>query len=588
MISRDMLELLFRPASMQRWNDHIRPHTGFSELDKQAHKMVFAYMLARTEESDRDRRIDWQKLIEGGIFEFLQRGVLTDLKPDIYHSLMEQKSQELNEWVIRQIEPAVIGIEGGFLPKLANYLSKKNYAPFEKRILNAAHYLATSWEFEIIQHLNQGFFGLEQTKQNIANEVEEFYDLAGVQKIVLGKKTHNFMDLVGQLRFQQRWAQTPRVPETSVLGHMLIVAIITYLFSVEMGSCEKRIYNNFFAALFHDLPEVLTRDIISPVKRSVEGIEAILKDIERVRFREKIWPLLPRKWQTEMLYFLDDEFKSKIMHEDQIIIVSSERISKEFDSEDYNPLDGELVKACDGLAAYIEASMSIDYGIKAPDLLRGKAAIFEKYAAIRVGEVAFQKYFDYFLDAAPEPQATTEKPPVSAGRRASDRLQIIKGDITAQEVDVIVNAANYYLAGGGGIDGAVHLAAGAEMMAEYRRMGGCQTGDAVVTHGYKLPARWVVHTVGPVWRGGINSEEQVLASCYRRALELAVEKEARTMAFPPISTGVYGFPVERAARIAVEEIEKFLQDHETLQKVLIVTADAETYASYQEALEHAR
>jgi len=587
-ISRDMLELLFRPASMQRWNDHIRPHTGFSELDKQAHKMVFAYMLARTEESDRDRRIDWQKLIEGGIFEFLQRGVLTDLKPDIYHSLMEQKSQELNEWVIRQIEPSIIGIEGGFLPKLANYFSKKNYAPFEKRILNAAHYLATSWEFEIIQHLNQGFFGLEETKQNIANEVEEFYDLAGVQKIVLGKKTHNFMDLVGQLRFQQRWAQTPRVPETSVLGHMLIVAIITYLFSVEIGSCEKRIYNNFFAALFHDLPEVLTRDIISPVKRSVEGIEAILKDIERVRFREKIWPLLPRKWQTEMLYFLDDEFKSKIMHEDQIIFVSSQRISKEFDSEDYNPLDGELVKACDGLAAYIEASMSIDYGIKAPDLLRGKASIFEKYAHTWVGAVDFQKYFDYFLEPIPEPQVTAEKPQVSAGRRATDRLQIINGDITAQEVDVIVNPANYYLAGGGGIDGAVHLAAGAEMMAEYRRMGGCQTGDAVVTHGYKLPARWVVHTVGPIWRGGINSEEQVLGSCYRRALELAVEKEARSIAFPPISTGVYGFPVDRAARIAVEEIEKFLQDHETLQKVLIVTGDAETYTSYQEALDRAK
>lgn len=396
MISKEMLELLFCPASMQRWNDHIRPHTGFSELDKQAHKMVFAYVLAKNEETDRGRLIDWQQLIEGGIFEFLQRSVLTDLKPDIFHRLMEQKSKELNTWVIEQVEPSISGIEGGFMSKLQNYLFKPNYALFEKRILKAAHYLATSWEFEIIHHLNKGFFGVEQTSRNIANEVEEFYDLAGMQKYELGKKTHNFMDLVGQLRFQQRWAQTPRVPETSVLGHMLIVAIVSYLFSVEMGAGAKRVYNNFFAALFHDLPEVLTRDIISPVKRSVEGIEAIIKDIEKVQFAEKILPLLPHQLQREMLYFLGDEFHSKITHEDQVKIVTSELISQEYDSDDYNPLDGEVVRICDQLAAYIEASMSITYGIKAPELMRGKGMIYDKYARSHVGGVDFQPYFDYF------------------------------------------------------------------------------------------------------------------------------------------------------------------------------------------------
>ena len=579
MISKDMLELLFRPASMQRWNDHIRPHTGFSELDKQAHKMVFAYVLARTEESDRGQRIDWQKLIEGGIFEFLQRSVLTDLKPDIFHRLMDQKSYELNAWVIEQVKPCIVGIEGGFLPKLNNYLDKPNYARFEKRILKAAHYLATSWEFEIIRHMNQGFFGLEQTSQNISNEVEEFYDLAGVQKYMLGKKTHNFMDLVGQLRFQQRWAQTARVPETSVLGHMLIVAIITYLFSVEMSSSEKRIYNNFFAALFHDLPEVLTRDIISPVKRSVEGIESIIKDIETAQFREKILPLLPQRWEQEMLYFLEDEFKSKIMHEDKIIIVNSERISGEFDTEDYNPLDGELVKQCDGLAAYIEASMSVNYGLKAPDLLRGKGAIYDKYARQRIGAIDFRPYFDYFTDLM------EEEPEVTTGRRLMDRFSVIQGDITAQEADAIVNAANYYLLGGGGVDGDIHLAAGAELMAEYRQMGGCQTGQAVITRGYKLPAQWVIHTVGPVWRGGINNEEQLLASCYRNTLAMLEEKGIKSIAFPPISTGVYGFPLDRAARIAVREITDFLKRDSSVEKILVVTADPEIFNSYRDAVE---
>ncbi len=396
MISKDMLELLFRSASMQRWNDHIRPHTGFRELDKQAHKMVFAYVLAKTEESDRGTSIDWQGLIEGGIFEFLQRSILTDLKPDVFHKLMDHKSQELNAWVIDQIQPCVESIGGSFLQKLKDYLFISDYSFFEKRILKAAHYLATNWEFEIIHHLNKGFFGLERTSQSIANEVEEFYDLAGVQKFVLGKKTRNFMDLVGQLRFQQRWAQSPRVPETSVLGHMLIVAILCYLFSVEIGAGPKRIYNNFFAGLFHDLPEVLTRDIVSPVKRSVEGLEELIKEIEKGQFAERIMPLLPRQWHNEVLYFLEDEFQSKAVVDGHLLLCSSEQISREYDSDEYSPLDGEIVRICDQLAAYIEASMSIAYGIKAPDLIKGKNQIYTINADTQICGISFKGYFDYY------------------------------------------------------------------------------------------------------------------------------------------------------------------------------------------------
>lgn len=397
MISKEMLELLFRPASMQRWNDHIRPHTGFSELDKQAHKMVFAYVLARTEENEPGKAIDWQQLIEGGIFEFLQRSILTDLKPDVFHKLMDQKSRELNAWVIEQIQPSVASIKGGFLQKLNDYLYIPEYSQKEKRILRAAHYLATSWEFAIIHNMNKGIYGLEETRSNIANEVEEFYDLAGVQKYVLGKKTRNFMDLVGQLRFQQRWAQSPRVPETSVLGHMLIVAILTYLLSVEIGACGKRIYNNYFAGLFHDLPEVLTRDIVSPVKRSVQGLEAIIKEIEKVQFDEKILPLLPREWQREILFFLENEFESKVIVDGQVRLCSSENINQEFNSDEFYPLDGAMVRICDQMAAYIEASMSITYGIKAPDLLRGKEQIYARYADTRLAGIDFKAYFDYFM-----------------------------------------------------------------------------------------------------------------------------------------------------------------------------------------------
>jgi putative hydrolase of HD superfamily len=278
MIQKSLIHILYEAASIQRWNDHIRPHKGFTELDKQAHKMIFAYVLAKFEETDRMAEVDWKKLIEGGMFEFLHRIVLTDIKPPIFHKLMAEKGEKLNRWVLDQLKSKVDSIAGDFFAKFESYLFQAEYCSLEKRLLKAAHYLATNWEFKIIYHLNAGLYGLEETKTKIDGELEEHYDLAGVQKLQLGKKTSNFMDLVGQLRFQQRWAQTPRIPETSVMGHMLIVAMLSYLCSCELTASNKRIFNNYFAGLFHDLPEVLTRDIVSPVKKSVAGLDKVIKE----------------------------------------------------------------------------------------------------------------------------------------------------------------------------------------------------------------------------------------------------------------------------------------------------------------------
>jgi O-acetyl-ADP-ribose deacetylase len=163
---------------------------------------------------------------------------------------------------------------------------------------------------------------------------------------------------------------------------------------------------------------------------------------------------------------------------------------------------------------------------------------------------------------------------------APERITIVEGDITRQAVDAIVNAANTSLLGGGGVDGAIHRAAGPGLLAECRALGGCATGAAKITRGYNLPAQWVIHTVGPVWRGGGHNEDDLLASCYRSSFALTAGHDIRTIAFPAISTGIYGFPLERATRIALMETNHFLASSDMLTEVRFICFGTETYRMY--------
>jgi len=165
------------------------------------------------------------------------------------------------------------------------------------------------------------------------------------------------------------------------------------------------------------------------------------------------------------------------------------------------------------------------------------------------------------------------------------RIELVQGDITLLEADAIVNAANPTLLGGGGVDGAIHRAAGPELLEECRRIGGCPTGEARITKGYRLPARFVIHTVGPIWRGGQAGEDELLANCYRNSLELAERHRLRTIAFPSISTGAYRFPIERAANIAIKTVREFLEKTSAIRKVTFVCYSGSDYDVYRKLLE---
>jgi len=164
---------------------------------------------------------------------------------------------------------------------------------------------------------------------------------------------------------------------------------------------------------------------------------------------------------------------------------------------------------------------------------------------------------------------------------SSGKIELLRGDIAKQEVDAIVNAANTTLLGGGGVDGAIHRAAGPELVAECRMLGGCRPGEAKITRGYRLPARFVIHTVGPVWRGGKHDEARILIRCYRK---LAMENEIRTIGFPAISCGAYGYPIEEAAHIAFKTTHEFLAVKDEIQKVIFVVWGEDVYDAYRQIL----
>jgi putative hydrolase of HD superfamily len=370
-ITKGLILKLFGGANIQRWNDKMRP-VELTELDKQAHKMMIAYVLGKYEE--KRSGVNWIDIIEGGIFEYLQRVEITDIKPPIFHQIKEKTEQyeQLKKWVYGRLGPVITPLGKDFRSRYQTYFSN-NEQSISRRIINAAHAYATKWEFDLIEPLNMPKdTEIPQIRTRLIDERRKYEDLPGIQELDNSPSLRSFIDLCGQLRFQLRWSNVCRLTRTSVLGHMLIVAILAYLFSVQMKACPKRRINNYFTGLFHDFPETLTRDIISPVKGAVEGMPEIIKEYEKEQMKSRVYKIIPKKWHKEITMYAEDEFADFVTIKGEQKIVTSEEIRKKYNYDRFNPRDGRLIKACDNLAAFTEAYIALRNGSTAEELQEAK------------------------------------------------------------------------------------------------------------------------------------------------------------------------------------------------------------------------
>ena len=355
-MNMDLIYRFFDAVNMHRWNDHLRP-LDLTEVDKQAHKAAIAWVLGKYEEQENGTDLDWQKIIEHSIFSFLKRTVLTDLKPQLLHRMEDERFDEVNDYVISEIRKDIADIDPSFMARFEEYL-RGPLDSIEDQMISAAHYMATNWEFNILYDMNKRSFGIEQTKTALAMELGRYTHLVGVRKVI-DSQSMTFVDLIGQLRFQQRWTRIPRMPQTTVLGHSLMVAIMTYLHDLDDGVGERQIYNDYYTALFHDLPEVLTKDVITPVKVNVHGLVDILDEYEHELVNTKIMPLIPESWHEEFRFLTFEPFADK-------------------DDARYGRVNGRCIKLCDVMGAYLEANVSRRIGIHSAKLKQGEDALRER------------------------------------------------------------------------------------------------------------------------------------------------------------------------------------------------------------------
>ncbi|MDR3362436.1 MAG: HD domain-containing protein [Desulfovibrio sp.] len=390
-IRKSLLQLLFSGAYLLRWNDKLRP-TELLETDKQAHKMLLACVLWHENSQNlpnTERLALARDIIEGGLFDYFYRLIITDIKPPVFYRIKENAEhyRKLTAHVLTRLEP-ILSPLGPFWQRMRDWHSGAVQNPLAQRILTAAHLFASQWEFRLIKPLNTFDDEMDDIDRSFVERLDAFRFLKGMDAILTPNTAlARLANVCGQLRFQIRWTQAPRIPATSVLGHMFVVAAFAYLFSLSVEACTARANNNFFCGLFHDLPELLTRDIISPVKQSVDCLPAILREYEEEELERRIFRPLREEGLAPLVerisYYLGiavgSEFQETARQGDVVIKVDGfDALQKGYNADALDPKDGQMIKVCDLLAAFLEAHSSIRNGVSSPHLQEAQARIKAK------------------------------------------------------------------------------------------------------------------------------------------------------------------------------------------------------------------
>ncbi|MDE5832333.1 MAG: HD domain-containing protein [Desulfovibrio sp.] len=391
MIRKNLLQLLFSGAYLWRWNDKLRP-TELSEIEKQAHKMLVACALwneASAEMTPSQRTDLGIKIIEGGLFDYFYRLIITDIKPPVFYKIKENRAhyEQLTRYVLSRLEPMLSPL-GDFWERMRGWhLREGAERDLDRRILTAAHLFASRWEFQLIRPHNFFDDEMDFIHNSFERELEAFADLPGMSALMdKNEALGRFANLCGQLRFQIRWTQAPRIPATSVLGHMFIVASCAFFYTREITDSKTRILNNFFSGLFHDFPELLTRDIISPVKQSISGLAGIIKKYEDDELNRRVLGPLKRagfaSLSDRIAYYLGlklgSEFQACYIKDGEIVAVDDRAdcsILDKYGSPECEPKDGFLLKICDWLAAFLEAHNSIRNGVSSSHLQEARSRL---------------------------------------------------------------------------------------------------------------------------------------------------------------------------------------------------------------------
>jgi putative hydrolase of HD superfamily len=398
MFDRTFVLKIFEGFSIERWNDLVRPFE-IIEMDKTAEKTVIAYMIGKFEEKQ-GNPVDWERIIYGTFFDLLRKIALCDIKAPVQRMIHDEYPEEfikLNQWVVEQYRPLIA--DRSLMENLSSHiLDKPDENDTTWRVLRAAHKYSTMRELEMLRMVNEPF-RLVGIEKGLNKDIESYLDLRGLQLLVSKQQPYQFLMEIERLRFQTRWNQTPRVPRTSVLGHSYFVAALTLLMGRDLGVCPERCYNNFFSGLFHDLPEAVTRDIISPVKQATDNLPQIVKEIEDQIVKRELLPLMDNSFRDEIMYFTNHEFENRICNASgQTEIVSFADLQAEYNSGTFKPVDGKLIRAADHIAAFVEADCSINYGITSNHLRDGRKNILGLYPEGKaINGIDIASFFQEFI-----------------------------------------------------------------------------------------------------------------------------------------------------------------------------------------------